>query len=195
MKACTKCGETKELSEFHKNKHRKDGLQFHCKLCINEYMRKYDRERRKDPKYRDRMKNNPKYRERKREYDRMLRKDLEYRERKRVYMREYHRDRVDDPEYLAYRRSIQSKRRVLKRGTLTEWDLKQSAAWRKVISKMPCYYCGTTDAESYHVDHRIPVSKGGDDSWINLVRACEPCNLSKSAKTDAEFFGWEETNA
>ena len=33
MKTCTKCGEVKPRSEFHKNKKSGDGLQFHCKLC------------------------------------------------------------------------------------------------------------------------------------------------------------------
>jgi hypothetical protein len=32
-KICTKCGEEKELGEFHKNKSNKDGLSCGCKLC------------------------------------------------------------------------------------------------------------------------------------------------------------------
>jgi hypothetical protein len=32
-KKCSKCGETKLVSEFGKNKIRKDGLQFYCKVC------------------------------------------------------------------------------------------------------------------------------------------------------------------
>lgn len=52
MKTCTKCKETKILSEFSKDSSRKSGLQFWCKLCvkkahqkdssnIKEYQRKY----------------------------------------------------------------------------------------------------------------------------------------------------------
>jgi hypothetical protein len=33
MKECTKCGETKERSEFHANAKNSDGLQFWCKGC------------------------------------------------------------------------------------------------------------------------------------------------------------------
>ncbi|GAH40943.1 unnamed protein product, partial [marine sediment metagenome] len=32
-KRCTKCGEEKPLTEFHKNKYNKDGLTYSCKAC------------------------------------------------------------------------------------------------------------------------------------------------------------------
>lgn len=34
MKTCTKCGETKSLSEFHKNKMGKFGVRSYCKICV-----------------------------------------------------------------------------------------------------------------------------------------------------------------
>ena len=36
MKTCTKCGKTKEFSEFYKNKRNKDGYHFECKTCKKE---------------------------------------------------------------------------------------------------------------------------------------------------------------
>jgi len=33
MKQCSKCGEVKELTEFHKNARWEDGLQLYCKEC------------------------------------------------------------------------------------------------------------------------------------------------------------------
>lgn len=36
MKKCPKCKETKEFSEFHKNKARKDGHADRCKICVAE---------------------------------------------------------------------------------------------------------------------------------------------------------------
>ena len=33
MKECSKCGETKEVSEYYKKKRHKDGLSYHCKKC------------------------------------------------------------------------------------------------------------------------------------------------------------------
>lgn len=41
MKKCPKCGEVKPLSEYHKNKNRKDGLQVWCKSCRCVMDRKY----------------------------------------------------------------------------------------------------------------------------------------------------------
>jgi hypothetical protein len=35
MKKCSKCLETKELSEFHKDSHSKDKLRPNCKVCFN----------------------------------------------------------------------------------------------------------------------------------------------------------------
>ncbi len=35
-KVCGKCKEEKDVSEFHSYKRMKDGLQPHCKVCINE---------------------------------------------------------------------------------------------------------------------------------------------------------------
>lgn len=41
MKKCSKCGESKNISEFHKKKASKDGLAYECKSCISEYKKKY----------------------------------------------------------------------------------------------------------------------------------------------------------
>jgi hypothetical protein len=39
-----------------------------------------------------------------------------------------------------------------------------------------CRYCGT---DATHVDHIVPVTKGGTHEPENLVSACEHCNKSK----------------
>lgn len=41
MKKCYKCKETKDLSEFHKNKRKKDGLNHYCKDCARIKNREY----------------------------------------------------------------------------------------------------------------------------------------------------------
>lgn len=46
-----------------------------------------------------------------------------------------------------------------------------------------CQYCGRSAPEVLlEVDHITPVSKGGDNSMINLVTSCRDCNRGKSAK-------------
>jgi hypothetical protein len=44
-----------------------------------------------------------------------------------------------------------------------------------------CVYCGKTPMQSIlHVDHVVPVSKGGGDDPENLVTSCQECNGGKS---------------
>ena len=40
LKECYKCGETKPVSEYHKNKSRADGLQYKCRSCAKSYQKK-----------------------------------------------------------------------------------------------------------------------------------------------------------
>ena len=48
-----------------------------------------------------------------------------------------------------------------------------------------CQYCGvkTTDLT---VDHVIPRSKGGTDTWDNVVASCQRCNVKKGNRTSKE---------
>jgi len=48
-----------------------------------------------------------------------------------------------------------------------------------------CVYCGRGDLP-LTIDHIHPKSKGGDDSWENLVAACMPCNNKKGGRTPEE---------
>lgn len=49
-----------------------------------------------------------------------------------------------------------------------------------------CVYCGDGDGP-FHIDHVLPVSRGGSDDLENLTCACAACNLSKSNKTPDEW--------
>jgi 5-methylcytosine-specific restriction endonuclease McrA len=48
-----------------------------------------------------------------------------------------------------------------------------------------CQYCGASSI-SLTVDHVIPKSRGGEDSWENLVSACIRCNNRKGSQTPDE---------
>ena len=43
-----------------------------------------------------------------------------------------------------------------------------------------CQYCGTK--KNLTIDHIIPRSRGGNNSWENLVACCVSCNLKKGNK-------------
>ena len=47
-----------------------------------------------------------------------------------------------------------------------------------------CQYCGAH--ELLTVDHVYPKSRGGRDTWENLVAACTPCNNRKGNRTPDE---------
>ena len=46
-----------------------------------------------------------------------------------------------------------------------------------------CRYCGK---DATHVDHILPVSRGGTNDHENLAASCAHCNLSKGDKTPEE---------
>lgn len=49
--------------------------------------------------------------------------------------------------------------------------------------KFTCQYCGKESPEVVlHVDHIVPVAKGGDNEMVNLVTSCQSCNLGKGAR-------------
>jgi 5-methylcytosine-specific restriction endonuclease McrA len=43
-----------------------------------------------------------------------------------------------------------------------------------------CQYCGSH--KNLTIDHVIPRSKGGKDTWENLVACCASCNIKKGSK-------------
>jgi 5-methylcytosine-specific restriction endonuclease McrA len=50
-----------------------------------------------------------------------------------------------------------------------------------------CQYCGKRPPlRDLNIDHVTPRSRGGDDTWENLVTSCRTCNLRKGWKTPEE---------
>lgn len=50
-----------------------------------------------------------------------------------------------------------------------------------------CQYCGKRPGlGDLNLDHVMPRSRGGTDTWENLVVSCRPCNLKKGKKTPRE---------
>jgi len=53
--------------------------------------------------------------------------------------------------------------------------------------KNACQYCGRRMPKTdLTLDHVVPRSRGGIDSWDNLVLACMPCNVRKGNRTPEE---------
>jgi hypothetical protein len=51
-----------------------------------------------------------------------------------------------------------------------------------------CLYCGHRfGPKDLTRDHVVPTSRGGPDTWENVVTSCRNCNHRKGARTPAEF--------
>lgn len=50
-----------------------------------------------------------------------------------------------------------------------------------------CVYCGESNRKVLTVDHVVPQSKGGPNTWGNLVTACRSCNCEKADLSVKEF--------
>jgi hypothetical protein len=50
-----------------------------------------------------------------------------------------------------------------------------------------CAYCGQVyDNKHLTIDHVLPKSRKGKNTWVNCVTACKPCNTAKGNKTPEE---------
>ena len=57
-----------------------------------------------------------------------------------------------------------------------------------------CAYCDHPLFGYFHIDHRVPLSRGGNNWPENLCVSCPTCNRSKGAKTHDEFVAMRLKN-
>lgn len=114
------------------------------------------------------------------------RRHAEDAERRNAYTREW---RKQNPEYERERRA---KKPELIRGKLQRRRARLRNAFQDGTAEMaikrllgtPCEYCGQPGE---HIDHKIPLARGGTHTAGNLVSACAQCNWRKGTRTDTEF--------
>lgn len=166
-KQCTKCGETKPLTEFYRQKQGKLGVRADCKACRNAVQAKY---RAENPEYH--AKYHAKYR-------------AENREERKAYNAKYFRANPDKV------RAYSQRRRARKRnasGDFTDADWKARLAYHGY----KCIYCGVEKDDTPQgwltCEHLIPLSRGGTNWPSNLAPSCMSCNCSKGTKTHFEYL-------
>lgn len=87
-----------------------------------------------------------------------------------------------------YRRMAPDKRHTLTHKRRADaYGVEHEAYSRKAILERWGHRCAYCPAVATHLDHVHPLSKGGADKESNIVPACAACNLSKGAKTLAEW--------
>lgn len=52
-----------------------------------------------------------------------------------------------------------------------------------------CWWCGKPVGGVYHLDHRVPLSRGGTNAANNICISCPECNLGKRDKLPHEWIG------
>jgi 5-methylcytosine-specific restriction endonuclease McrA len=89
------------------------------------------------------------------------------------------------PTYIAGRVTQRSRRRHGAGGKMTGADYLFIC---ELFSGECAYCCVLAASGSRHVDHVVPLAKGGPNLLNNLVIACETCNLSKRERNWIPWF-------
>lgn len=196
MKICRDCGQSFPATRnfFSLNRARKDRLSVFCRECNKSRLKTY----RSAP---NGIEKRLAYRETRRETDKIYHKNYHQRhsERERVYRRIYRATHQEHIRQYAkrYRQTHAHEKRVQ---TLTRIARKKQAPGSYTAQQIRdlyqrqhgcCYYCKTKFGKgknAYHMDHIVPLSRGGTNDIHNIVLACPPCNLKKGGKLLHEWI-------
>jgi len=198
-KFCTKCKRelpaTKEY--FHRKCTSKDGFLSNCKICRRGF---YENHREQIKAYREIHKEEKKiyqkiYRENHREQIRAHRET--HKEQRNNYSKLYYMNHKKEMNikhtlyYISHKKEYKEmkyRRRAREQVTLNiNFSLN---GWLNIQSKpLHCYLCGKLirKNQKYHIDHRIPLSRGGSHVPWNLGLTHDKCNFSKHTKTPWEY--------
>jgi 5-methylcytosine-specific restriction endonuclease McrA len=166
-KRCPKCKEHKPATAeyFSRNKSEKDGWQCWCKTCKSKIDSAYN------SRLRERAKANPMLRSARYQANR---------EKEKASVRQWSAANPEKRNAMR-RRHLARKRNA--EGNHTEADIKR----QHKAQGGKCYYCHAFVGETYHVDHVIPLSRGGSNGPENIVIACAICNISKQDRLPHEW--------
>jgi 5-methylcytosine-specific restriction endonuclease McrA len=190
LKKCSHCKVEKPISEFNKNRSKKDGLQDQCRDCQKISNSKYlSLHPEKLKAYYEN--NKPKVLEQMRVYREdnkdMIhrRKHLDYVRNKEKILKRNYAYQKSHPEVM---RKHQLDRLAMKMNSDGSYTIEQ---WNNLVMFYDghCLCCARIDLP-LEKDHVVPLSKGGSNSIENLQPLCKPCNSSKRDKTIDYRPGW-----
>ena len=91
-----------------------------------------------------------------------------------------------EPKFRLYHRSKARERKARERGSTTLM-LSPDQLWRRWVQfDHCCAYCGVDG--DLHIEHVIPISKGGEHHLGNIVPACQRCNYSKHTREVQSWY-------
>lgn len=80
--------------------------------------------------------------------------------------------------------SVIALKRIVKFHFTTVACKRANVIWR---DENQCQYCAKYfPTDKLTIDHIMPSSRGGGDTWLNLATACKKCNQKKGNKTPEE---------
>lgn len=185
-KICSKCGEEKSLSDFSKDKKTKDKLSYICKECSNKNSKNHYLKYSEDKK------------------EKAKKWYLDNKDKKNIYRKEYYKQNTleekklvklyqQSPKGKAVRANYNHKRRIQCKITdiTTDWllEFKEKSIHCEICS------CEMNDIrwhpQSKHLDHIIPLGKGGTHTMDNVRYICQTCNLSRP-KNGSDLIKYKE---
>lgn len=67
---------------------------------------------------------------------------------------------------------------------VTTWRYQRQPKWSKNgVLRRDNYMCAFCSKKAATIDHVLPRSQGGKNTWKNTVAACSPCNNKKADRT------------
>lgn len=102
--------------------------------------------------------------------------------------REIDRRRNQSP----HRRALHVARTARRRSRLKQAKGSYTADDIKVQLKSQrgkCWWCGRKVGQKFHVDHLIPLARGGTNEPRNIVISCPTCNVTRRDKLPHEWNG------
>jgi len=198
MRTCTnplcKQANPQPISNFHVDRHKKDGLRSRCKSCAAESGKAYREARRELLAEKQRL-----YYSERGEIQRRASRDWKQRNaaRNSAYMQGWHRR--NKARRLEYHKHYGQRNhdRVLERSRKTRaraFGLSEYFSEKEFFAKAEemgwkCFYCGREiDKATASRDHFIPLAKGGSDIIDNIVPCCRSCNSRKKSMDPQEFI-------
>ncbi|MGM1016969.1 MAG: HNH endonuclease [Actinomycetota bacterium] len=99
-------------------------------------------------------------------------------------------EHVEDEPVWASRGSFDRPAVIILRRYVRVPTTRRAPVTRRGVLRRDAHRCGYCAKTASTIDHILPRSRGGADSWENLVACCLRCNNVKSDRTPQEM-GWQ----
>jgi 5-methylcytosine-specific restriction endonuclease McrA len=180
-KVCRECAIEKPVRQFNKSTNYADGRTNSCRACLKAYAARLAAKETSEHRTERLAKHRARTAKWKQENRDKVRASTA---RSRLRNTERHkRWRKANPDKWA---AVVRARDGRRRGGIGAIGGRKMREWVEA-QKKACHWCGKPCAGNFHVDHIIPLRRGGAHEARNLCIACPSCNQRKHAKDPIDF--------